>query len=94
MKISPKISVKTILMTIPVILNPNSQKTNKRQTIVGFGIKSLKFCLRIKTFVQMLEKQVLFAKSTMMILNIKKIHKSLVKKLTSDVLIFKIVFKD
>ena len=55
-EISPKISVKTILMTKRVILSPNSpnsQKTNKRQTIVGFGSKMLKFCLRIKIFVQM-----------------------------------------
>ena len=42
----------------------------------------------------MLEKEVLFTKFTTMILNIAKIHKSLVKKLTSDVLIFKIVPKD
>ena len=44
-------------MTKPVVLNPNSQKTNKRQTIVGFGSKILKFYLRIKTFLQMLEKK-------------------------------------
>ena len=81
-------------MTKPVILSPNSQKTIKRQTIVGFGSKSLKFYFRIKTFVQMLEKEVLFAKFRMMILNIAKIHKNLVKKLTLDVLIFKIVLKD
>ena len=80
-------------MTKPVILSSDSQKTNKRQTIVGFGSKSLKFCLRIKTFVQMLEKEVLFAKFRIMILNITKIHKSLLKKLTSDVLISKIVLK-
>ena len=80
-------------MTKPVILIPNSQKT-KRQTIVGFSSKSLKFCLSIKIFVQMLEKEVLFAKFRMMILNIAKTHKSLVKKLTSDVLIFKIVLKE
>ena len=42
----------------------------------------------------MLEKEVLFAKFRMMILDIAKIHKSLVKKLTSDLLIFKIVLKD
>ena len=81
-------------MTKPVILSPNSQITIKRQTIVGFGSKSLKFYFRIKTFVQMLEKEVLFAKFRMMILNIAKIHKNLVKKLTLDVLIFKIVLKD
>ena len=92
-KVDPKISVKTILMTKPVILIHNSQKT-KRQTVVGFSSKSLKFCLKIKIFVQMLEKEVLFAKLRMIILNIAKIHKSLVKKLTSDVLIFKIVLKD
>ena len=80
-------------MRKPVIVIPNSQKT-KRQTIVGFSSKSLKFCLRIKIFVQMLKKEVLFAKFRMMILNIAKIHKSHVKKLTSDVLIFKIVQKD
>ena len=56
-KISSKISVKTILMTKPVILNPNSQKVKKKQTIVGFGSKILKFYLRIKTFLQMLEKK-------------------------------------
>ena len=39
----------------------------------------------------MSEKEVLFAKYRMIILNIAKIHKSLVKKRTSDVLIFKIV---
>ena len=80
-------------MTKPVILIPNSQKT-KRQTVEGFSSKSLKFCLRIKVLVQMLEKEVLFAKFRMIVLNIAKIHKSLVKKLTSDVLIFKIVLKD
>ena len=53
MKISPKISVKTILVTKPVILSPDSKIANIRQTIVGFGSKVLKFCLRIKTFVQM-----------------------------------------
>ena len=55
-KISSKISVKSILMTKRVILSsnsPNNRKTNKRQTIVGFGSKMLKFCLRIKIFVQM-----------------------------------------
>ena len=45
-------------MTKPVILNRNSEKTNNRQTIVGFSSKILKFCLRIKTFLQMLEKEV------------------------------------
>ena len=79
-------------MRKPVIVIPSSQK--KKQTIVGFSSKSLKFCLRIKIFVQMLKKEVLFAKFRMMILNIAKIHKSHVKKLTSDVLIFKIVLKD
>ena len=79
-KISPKISVKTILMTKSVIMIPNSQKTNKSETIVGFGSKSLKFCLRIKKFAQMLEREVLFAKIRIMILNITKIHKSLVEK--------------
>ena len=44
-------------MTKQVILNPKNQKTNKRQAIVGFGSKILKFCLRIKTFLQMLEKK-------------------------------------
>ena len=77
MKISPKISEKPILITKPVILSPNSQKTNKRQTIVGFRSKILKFCLRIKTFVQMLEKEVFFVKFRTMILNIATIHKSL-----------------
>ena len=88
------ISVKTILMTKPVIMSPKSQKTNKRQIIVAFDNKSLKVCLKIKTFVQMLEKEVLFAKFWMMILNITKIYKSLVKKLRSDVLIFEIFLKD
>ena len=52
-----------------------------RQTIVGFGGKIVEFCLRIKTFIQMLEKEFLFAKFMKMILNIVKIHKSSVKKL-------------
>ena len=82
MKISPKISVKTILVTKPVILSPDSKIANIRQTIVGFGSKVLTFCLRIKTFVQMLEKEVLFAKFRTMILNIAKIHKGLGEKLT------------
>ena len=82
MKISPKISVKTILVTKPVILSPDSKIANIRQTVVGFGSKVLKFCLRIKTFVQMLEKEVLFAKFRIMILNIAKIHKGLGEKLT------------
>ena len=51
-EISSKISVKTILMTKPVILSPNSQKANRRQTIVGFGSKILKLCPRIKTYVE------------------------------------------
>ena len=55
MKSSSKISVKTILITKSVVLSPNNQKTNKRQTTVSFGSKFLKFCLRIKTFVQILE---------------------------------------
>ena len=42
----------------------------------------------------MLEKEVFFAKFRTIILNIAEIHKSLVKKLTSDALIFKIVLKD
>ena len=56
-KVSSKISAKIILMTKPIILNPNNQKTNKRQIIIGFSGKFLKFCLRIKTFLQMLEKK-------------------------------------
>ena len=93
-KVSSKVSVKTILMTKPVILNPNIQKTNKRQTIVSFGSKILKFCLRIKAFLQMFEKEVLFAKFRTILLNITEIYKKLVKKITLDVLIFKIVLKD
>ena len=61
-KVSSKVCVKTILMTKPVILNPTSQKTNKRQTIVVFSSKILKFCPRIKIFLQMLEKEVIFCK--------------------------------
>ena len=68
--VSSKISVKIILMTKPIILNPNNQKTNKKQIIVGFGGKFLKFCLRIKTFLQMLEKEIFFAKFRTIILNI------------------------
>ena len=79
-KISPKISVRTILITKPVILSHNGQKASKRQTIVGFSNKILEFCLRIKTFVRMLEKEFFFAKFRTMILNIVKIHKNLVKK--------------
>ena len=62
MKSSSKISVKTILITKSVVLSPNNQKTNKRQTTVSFRSKFLKFCLRIKTFVQILEKTSFFAK--------------------------------
>ena len=40
-KFSSKISVKIILMTKPVILNPNRQKAKKMQTVVGFGSKIL-----------------------------------------------------
>ena len=80
-------------MTKLAILNPNSQETNKRErTIAGFA--SFKFCLKIKTFLQIVEKEGFFAKFRITILNIAKIHKSLVKKVTSDVLIFKIVLKD
>ena len=78
-----------MFMTKPVMLRLSSQKINKRQTITGFGSKILKFCLRIKTSAQMLEKEVLFAKFKTVILNIAKIRKSLVKKLT-----FKIIPKD
>ena len=42
-KITPKISVKIILVAKTVILNPKSKKINKSQTIVGFGGKILKF---------------------------------------------------
>ena len=69
-KVSSKISVKIILMTKPIILNPNNQKNNKKQIIVGFGGKFLKFCLRIKTFLQMLEKEIFFAKFRTIILSI------------------------
>ena len=93
-QVSSKVNVKTILMTKPVILNPNDQKTNKRQTIVGFGSKSLKFCIRIKTFLQMLEKEACFAKLSAITLHIVEIHKSIVKKLTLDVLIFNIAIKN
>ena len=79
MKVSSKLSAKTILMTKPVILNPNSQKTDKRQTIVGFSSKILKFCPRNKTFLQMLQKEVLFAKFRTIVLSIAEIHKMLVK---------------
>ena len=81
-KISSKISVKTILMTKPVILNPNSPKTNKRQNIVDSAGKIPKFCLRIKISLKILQKEVFFAKFRTMTLSIAKIHKSLVKKLT------------
>ena len=93
-KIRSKIILKIILMTKPVILNPYSQKAGKKQTTAGSGGKILKFCLRIKAFPQMLKKEVFFPKFRTMILNIAKIHKSLKKQLTSDVLIFKIVLKD
>ena len=66
----------------------------KRQTIVVFGSKILKFCHRIKAFLQILVKEVFFAKFRVMMLNIAEIYKSLLKKLTSDELIFKIVIKD
>ena len=68
-------------MTKPVILSPNSQKINKRQTILGFA----RFCFTIKIFVPMLEKEVLFTKFRVMRLNIPKIHKILEIKLTSNV---------
>ena len=59
-------------------MNPNSPniKTNKRQTIVGFASKVLKLCLRIKIFVQMLEKEVFSEKFRTMTLNTVKVHKS------------------
>ena len=81
-------------ININVMLSPNSQKTNKQQSIVGLDSKFLKFCFRVKTFVQMLEKEVLFAKFRTIKLTIAKIRKSLVKKLTPDLLIFKIGLKD
>ena len=81
-------------MTKPVILNPTSQKTSKRQTTVSCSRKILKICRRIKIFLQILEKEVFFAKFRTIILNIAEIHKILVKKLTSDVLTFKIAPKN
>ena len=75
-KISPKISAKTMLMIKPIILTPNSRKTKKRQNVVGFGSKILKFCLRIQIFVQMSEKEVLFAKFVTMILNVVKCNQN------------------
>ena len=44
----------------------------------------------MKTFLQILEKEAFFAKFRTMILNITKIHKNPMKKLTSGVLCFKI----
>ena len=38
------------------MLSPKSQKTNKREAIVNFDSKYLKFCFKIKTHAQMLEK--------------------------------------
>ena len=38
------------------MLSPKSQKTNKREAIVNFDSKYLKFCFKIKTYAQMLEK--------------------------------------
>ena len=63
------------------------------ETIVRFGCKIFKFCLKIKTF-QMLKNEVFFTKFKMMISNIAKINKKLVKKVTSEALIFKIELKD
>ena len=57
MQISPKISVKTILIEKSIVLSPKSQKTNIIETIVSFGSKILRFCLKIKTFTQMLKKK-------------------------------------
>ena len=65
-----------------------------RETVVGFGSKILQFCLKIKSFAQMLEKEVLFAKFKTIMLHIAKIRKNLVNKLTSDVLIFTTALKD
>ena len=48
--------------------------------MVSFGRKIFKFCLKIKTFAQMLESEVFSAKFSTMILNIAKMHKNLVKK--------------
>ena len=45
-----------------MILSPNTKKTNRRQTTVDFGGEVIKFCFRIKIFVQILEKEVLFCK--------------------------------
>ena len=70
------ISAKTMLMTKPIILTPYSHKTKKRQNIVGFGSKILKFCLRIQIFAQMSEKEVLFAKFMTMILNVVKCNQN------------------
>ena len=71
-----KISAKTMPMTKPMILTPYSDKTKKRQNIVGFGSKILKFCLRIQIFAQMSEKEVLFAKFMTMILNVVKCNQN------------------
>ena len=54
-QISPKINVKTILIEKSIVLSPESQKTI--ETIVSFGSKILRFCLKIKTFTQMLKKK-------------------------------------
>ena len=54
-QISPKINVKTILIEKSIVLSPKSQKTI--ETIVSFGSKILRFCLKIKTFTQMLKKK-------------------------------------
>ena len=54
--------------------------------------KTVVLCLKL--FAQMLEKEFPFAKFRLMILNVANIHKNLAKKLTLNVLIFKIVLKD
>ena len=57
-------------------------------------LKNVVIFIQQEKFLQMLEKEAFFAKFRTIILNIAEIQKSVVEKLTSDVLIFKIVLKD
>ena len=48
--VSPKIKVKTTIITKPIYSALKAKKETRGKTIVSFGSKILKLCLRIKTY--------------------------------------------
>lgn len=73
-KNSPKIRVKTVLLTKLTILLSKKPKKRKMRDIVHNQI--LKFCIKNKTFTKILKRKFLFAKFRIMILDVAKARKT------------------